>query len=276
VPRREREKLVQRAAEMLGIEKVLDRRPGQLSGGQRQRVALARAIVRKPQVFLMDEPLSNLDAQLRLQMRAELKHLQRDLEVTALYVTHDQAEATTMADQVAVMKEGKVEQFGTPRELYSEPATLFVASFIGSPPMNLIELGVGEQHGELDGGGTLILPDGVRGKVRGGTRFTLGFRAEDVEMVEAGEGHFDTEVFAVQPMDAETIVTFRCGDITVAGRFAQDVSPAMGARVGLRVREDRLHGFSEPDGTRFFGPDSTGAFSPVTTTPGSTPDAQPL
>ncbi len=138
VEKAERAKQVRKVAELLGLEDYLERRPGQLSGGQRQRVALARAIIRRPQAFLMDEPLSNLDAQLRLQMRIEIKRLQRELKATMLYVTHDQVEAMTMADRIAVMHKGKLQQLAAPAELYSRPVNLFVATFCGSPPMNIL------------------------------------------------------------------------------------------------------------------------------------------
>src|SRR5512135_1713927 len=138
VPADERAQLVTEATEALGLEELLERKPAQLSGGQRQRVALARAIVRRPQVFLMDEPLSNLDAQLRLQMRVEIKRLQRELATTTLYVTHDQVEAMTMADMVAVMHDGRLQQLASPAELYAKPVNLFVATFCGSPPMNVL------------------------------------------------------------------------------------------------------------------------------------------
>src|SRR4029077_10140116 len=148
VEKAERAKQVRKVAELLGLEDYLERRPGQLSGGQLQRVALARAIIRRPQAFLMDEPLSNLDAQLRLQMRIEIKRLQRELKATMLYVTHDQVEAMTMADRIAVMHRGKLQQLASPAELYARPVNLFVATFCGSPPMNILsgEIGEGAFH----------------------------------------------------------------------------------------------------------------------------------
>src|ERR671911_114142 len=168
-PKDEIEKRVREAARILEIEQLLDRKPRQLSGGQRQRVAMGRAIVRKPQVFLFDEPLSNLDAKLRVQMRVEIRRLQRALGVTAVYVTHDQIEAMTLSDQLVVMNGGLIEQVGTPSAVYRRPATRFVATFIGSPPMNILE-GTVEGPGLVAGGGSLLPVDDMRSDLASDTR----------------------------------------------------------------------------------------------------------
>src|SRR5215470_9935617 len=181
VPAAERKRVVAEVARRVELETMLGRLPKELSGGQRQRVALARAIVRTPKVFLMDEPLSNLDAKLRVQMRAELKHLQHELQVTTIYVTHDQIEAMTLAHRVAVMNKGVIEQLGTPKQIYNDPRTLFVAGFIGSPPMNLID-------GEVRDG-VFISPGGVRLDGLGSANVAnavLGARPEDIRVLPAG------------------------------------------------------------------------------------------
>ena len=238
--RPERDERVRKVAELLDIGALLDRRPRQLSGGQRQRVALARAIIRHPQAFLMDEPLSNLDAQLRSQMRVEIKRLQRELGVTTLYVTHDQIEAMTMADLIAVMRNGRLQQLATPAELYAHPANLFVARFCGSPPMNVLE-------GELAdgvfrcGSGELALP-GVpaRGPV------TLGFRPEHVEL--AADGPFAGEIYVVEPLGNETLVAVRAGDALVNVRAGADFARPVGERCALRPAPRRVHVFDRESG----------------------------
>jgi multiple sugar transport system ATP-binding protein len=245
MPRDDRKKLVQRVAEGLEIGHLLDRHPRQLSGGQRQRVALARAIVRKPAVFLMDEPLSNLDAKLRVQMRGELKRLQKDLGVTTLYVTHDQSEATTMADVVAVMQAGTLEQATTPRRVYDYPTNRFVATFVGHPPMSVFD--VDATDGRLFAAGQRIsLPDTPLRQIfaaGAGQPLSIGVRAEDVLLAPPdGEG-INTEVYLVQPMDNETLVTFRFDSIQVVGRFGSEFNPPMGSRARIQIRPDRLHIF---------------------------------
>jgi multiple sugar transport system ATP-binding protein len=239
----ERDERVRRVAELLDIAGLLDRTPRQLSGGQRQRVALARAIIRHPQAFLMDEPLSNLDAQLRMQMRIEIKRLQRELGVTTLYVTHDQIEAMTMADLIAVMRDGRLQQLATPAELYAHPANLFVARFCGSPPMNVLE-------GELaDGafrhaGGALPLPAApVRGPV------TLGFRPEHVQLLEAGSADaLAGEVYVVEPLGNETLVTVRVGDALLNVRAEAEFARPVGERCALRPAARRVHLFDRESG----------------------------
>jgi multiple sugar transport system ATP-binding protein len=228
VPRSERTAQVQQVAGVLGIEELLDRTPRQLSGGQRQRVALARAIVRRPQAFLMDEPLSNLDAQLRLQMRVEIKRLQRELGITTLYVTHDQVEAMTMADLIAVMRGGRLQQLAPPAQIYARPANLFVAQFCGSPPMNVLE-------GEIVDGafrhpaGTVSL-----GNLSHGGPVKLGFRPEHVELVAPGEDTLAGEVYVVEPLGNETLVTVQVGAELLNLRMPASFDHAVGHRCGVR------------------------------------------
>jgi multiple sugar transport system ATP-binding protein len=236
----DRDERVRGVAELLDIAGLLDRRPRQLSGGQRQRVALARAIIRHPQAFLMDEPLSNLDAQLRMQMRVEIKRLQRELGVTTLYVTHDQIEAMTMADLIAVMRAGRLQQLAPPAELYARPANLFVARFCGSPPMNVLD-------GEIADGvfrhpcGELPVP-GVpaRGPV------TLGFRPEHVEL--APSGGFAGEIYVVEPLGNETLVTVRAGEALVNVRAGADFARPVGERCALRPQAQQVHVFDTESG----------------------------
>jgi multiple sugar transport system ATP-binding protein len=251
ISRRERDRQATTVAESLMIGPLLDRKPGELSGGQRQRVALARAIVRQPAVFLMDEPLSNLDAKLRIQMRVELKRLQRELNVTTLYVTHDQSEATTMADLVAVMANGRLEQLGTPREIYNFPRSETVARFVGSPPMNVTDVGIsdsrlfiGSQEFPVDGDIGPRIRDAAKGRV-----IRLGVRPEDLVPATDRQPALDSEVYMVQPMDNETLITVRCADSTLlTGRFPADFEPAVGSRLRIRAREDRLHIFDRGSG----------------------------
>ena len=233
---------VREAAASLKIAELLERRPHQLSGGQQQRVALGRAMVRQPAVFLMDEPLSNLDAQLRMQMRIEIKRLQRELGVTTLYVTHDQIEAMTMADLIAVMRDGRLQQLATPAELYARPANLFVARFCGSPPMNVLE-------GELAGGvfrhagGTLPVTAPARGDV------AVGFRPEHAELVAPGTADaLAGEIYVVEPLGNETLVTVRAGDALINVRAPADFARPVGERVGLRPLAQQVHVFDRESG----------------------------
>jgi len=201
VPESEHDERVKRAAAMVELEPFMHRKPAALSGGQRQRVALARAIVREPNVFLMDEPLSNLDAKLRVSTRAQIKNLSHELQVTTIYVTHDQIEAMTLADRVVVMNKGIVQQVGTPTDIYDNPANTFVASFIGSPAMNLID---GEMQGGTFRAGEIHIPgfQSPDGKV------TLGFRAEDATVTDSG-GHVSAPVYAMELLGDATMVTIR-------------------------------------------------------------------
>src|SRR6266849_3661473 len=208
------DKNVREAADILGIGELLKRKPRQLSGGQRQRVALGRAIVRHPRVFLFDEPLSNLDAKLRVQMRVELKKLHLRLGTTAIYVTHDQVEAMTLGDRVVVMKDGVVQQVGEPLELYNQPANRFVAGFLGSPAMNFVNVTVAENDGAVwvaNPGFRLKVPDPCAGKLRGyvGGELWLGIRPEDLRLTSGAEWNptsFDVVVEVVERLGSETLL----------------------------------------------------------------------
>jgi multiple sugar transport system ATP-binding protein len=231
---------VQRAAAMVELGDLLQRRPRELSGGQRQRVALARAIVRQPTVFLMDEPLSNLDAKLRLSTRAQIKNLQSQLQVTTIYVTHDQIEAMTLADRVVVMNQGAIQQIGTPTEIYDRPATTFVAGFIGTPAMNLIDGqladGLFEAHGTRIGG----LTRAHNGPV------TLGFRAEDAALsVDVAEGNIRAPVYTVELLGDSTQISVRLGRALVAVKAGK----AFRIRIGEAV-SDACHLFDPVSGQR--------------------------
>ena len=216
----ERAPAVRDAAAQVHMEELLGRYPRQLSGGQRQRVALARAIVRRPSAFLMDEPLSNLDAKLRGYMRAELKHMQHELGVTTVYVTHDQVEAMTLAHRVAILDEGALQQIGTPREVYDNPANLFVAGFMGSPPMNFIRGSI--ENGRFESGGGVSVPlEGAGGAragagagtgVKDGAAAVMGFRPEDADVTDPGTGLFDAPVYAAELTGDVTLVTVALGD----------------------------------------------------------------
>ncbi|MEL6913567.1 MAG: sn-glycerol-3-phosphate ABC transporter ATP-binding protein UgpC [Pseudomonadota bacterium] len=220
---------VKEVAEILEIGPLLGRRPAALSGGQRQRVAMGRAMVRRPRVFLFDEPLSNLDARLRVSMRAEMRRLQAQMPTTTLYVTHDQTEAMTMADRVVVMNDGRVEQVGAPMDIYRRPANLFVARFIGSPAMNLFEATLSADGAELPGGARVPLPRAELEDQRG-RRVMLGFRPEAVAPAETG---LSARVETVEPIGQEIIVEF---DTVAAGRLWSRLPPDSALRTGAQVR----------------------------------------
>ena len=245
VPRDTHDARVRRAAEMVELIPFLHRLPRELSGGQRQRVALARAIVRQPTVFLMDEPLSNLDAKLRVSTRVQLKHLQHELAVTTIYVTHDQIEAMTLADRVVVMNEGVMQQIGTPTEIYDRPANLFVAGFIGSPAMNLME-------GELAGG--TFSADGVSitGLSGPNGRTTLGFRAEDARVVESG-GEIGAPVYALELLGDATMLTVRAAGTFVSVKAHKDYRAGIGEHVSISVPAGICHLFDPETTTRIEG-----------------------
>jgi multiple sugar transport system ATP-binding protein len=239
----ERARQVRKVAELLGLEDYLERRPAQLSGGQRQRVALARAIIRRPQVFLMDEPLSNLDAQLRLQMRIEIKRLQRELGATMLYVTHDQVEAMTMSDVVAVMHKGRLQQLAPPAELYARPVNLFVATFCGSPPMNILAGDIADGMFSRASGKVALPAVAHRGPAK------LGFRPEHAELVEHGlPGALSGEIYVVEPLGNETLVTINLGDALVNIRQPADFSLAVGTRCAVRPIARHVHIFDAETG----------------------------
>ncbi|CAN7187285.1 sn-glycerol-3-phosphate ABC transporter ATP-binding protein UgpC [Pararhizobium sp. LjRoot235] len=232
----ERKRRIAEVARRVELETMLSRLPKELSGGQRQRVALARAIVRTPRVFLMDEPLSNLDAKLRAQMRAELKHLQHELQVTTVYVTHDQIEAMTLAHRVAVMNKGVIEQLGTPREIYNDPRTLFVAGFIGSPPMNLIpgevREGVFTSAGFRVGGfGRANIP-----------RAVLGIRPEDVHaaLAEDEDVNLVAPIYSVELTGENTLVSLRLGGQLITLRADKNFAGQIDQEIGIKVMRDRV------------------------------------
>jgi multiple sugar transport system ATP-binding protein len=244
IPQSEHDARVRRAARMVELDDFLDRRPAALSGGQRQRVALARAIVRQPSVFLMDEPLSNLDAKLRVSTRAQIKNLSHELQVTTIYVTHDQVEAMTLADRVVVMKNGVVQQMGTPTEIYDRPANTFVASFIGNPAMNLLEgrMQGGVFEGENVRIGGLSAPDGPS---------TLGFRAEDASLDAHGE--IEAPAYTTELLGDATMITVRAGGALVAVKAHKDVRARIGERVAIRVPAIACHIFDTQTGERLRG-----------------------
>jgi multiple sugar transport system ATP-binding protein len=243
VPAREHDAKVRRAAGMVELDTLLERLPRELSGGQRQRVALARAIVRQPNVFLMDEPLSNLDAKLRVSTRAQIKHLQHDLAVTTIYVTHDQIEAMTLADRVVVMNLGAIQQVGSPTEVYDWPANAFVAGFIGSPAMNLLrgELAEGVFQGES------VRIAGLPGTVSG--PITLGFRAEDATVSESGEV-IRAPVYSFELLGEATMVTVQAGGALVAVRTPKDFRAAIGDPIGIAIAPSKCHLFDRESGKR--------------------------
>jgi ABC-type sugar transport system ATPase subunit len=255
--RAEREKLVLQAADRVQVGQLLQRRPAQLSGGQQQRVALARALVKQPSVLLLDEPLSNLDARLRHEVRGEIKRLQRDLGITSIFVTHDQVEALTMADRVALMKEGKLQAFDTPEALYQRPRNQFVAEFVGTPPMNFLNAEVvprsGGSVGLVGEAFNLEVPAADVPKVlsdRNGRGVTLGIRPEDVDLVSAEQGHLRGEVYVAEPMGREQVIDVRCGESGVRVLAPGAYNGKIGDRVGIRLRTDRLHVFEPSTGDR--------------------------
>jgi len=253
-PKDDIDKRVRETAEILGIESLLERKPRQLSGGQRQRVAVGRAIVRHPQVFLFDEPLSNLDAMLRVQMRVELKRLHERLETTAIYVTHDQVEAMTLGDRVVVMKDGWVQQVGEPLELYGKPANRFVAGFIGSPAMNFVEMTISEAGGGLWADATglrLKVPPQCVERLRPhtGKRVTLGVRPEALQLASGSDQPdfcFDTAVDVVEPLGNEILLNFRAGGAPMVSRVDPAVRVKAHEKIRVALDPQRVHFF---DGT---------------------------
>jgi multiple sugar transport system ATP-binding protein len=243
VPRDQHDERVMRAAEMVELTDFLDRRPAALSGGQRQRVALARAIVREPNAFLMDEPLSNLDAKLRVSTRAQIKNLHHTLKTTTIYVTHDQIEAMTLADRVVVMNKGIVQQVGTPTEIYDNPANTFVAGFIGSPAMNLVP-------GEISQGtftAKNIKVAGFDPELSG--KVTLGFRAEDAAMNE-GEGEITAPIYSIELLGDATMISMRVAGELVSVKTAKDFRAEIGDSVSATIPTEICHLFDSETGAR--------------------------
>jgi len=251
-PKEEIDKMVKEVAEMLHIEDLLDRMPKQLSGGEQQRVALARALIRRPKAFLLDEPLSNLDAKLRVVMRAELKRLQKELGVTTVYVTHDQAEAMTMADRIAVMKDGKVLQVGSPADVFNKPVNLFVAGFIGSPPMNFIDCTAVEKDDSLilDAGEFQLDVTRFKDIIKKETtsnELILGVRPDNVIVgKEKAEGLVTkATVYVVEPLGSETIIDLAIGDNIIKARTLETVDLKMGDEIWVGFNMDKIHIFDK-------------------------------
>ncbi len=240
IARGEQDRLIRTAAGMVELGDYLDRKPGALSGGQRQRAALARAIVREPQVFLMDEPLSNLDAKLRASMRVQIKHLQRQLRITTVYVTHDQIEAMTLADRIVIMDGGAIQQVGTPDEIYSDPVNAFVAGFIGAPPMNLVAGAAA--GGTFSAPGVAVpCPAGLAGPV------TLGVRPEDCSI---GGGHLTGTVYGVEPTGDMTYLTVTAGKRQFEVKAPRGFRAALDSEVTLGFDASRLYFFDAATGSR--------------------------
>jgi multiple sugar transport system ATP-binding protein len=248
VPKPEREAAVARVAKMLQIEHLLDRKPGALSGGQRQRVAMGRALARDPKLFLFDEPLSNLDAKLRVEMRAEIKLLHQRTKTTTVYVTHDQVEAMTLGDRIAVMKEGEVQQFGTPEDIYTRPATRFVAEFIGSPAMNML---AAQRHGAtLLAHGSELATTAVQQQalaVHAGHEVVYGLRPEDLAFANEG---LPGQLSMIEPTGPETYVTADTAAGPLTARLPGTPRLAVGERVHLSWLPARAHLFDADSGRR--------------------------
>jgi multiple sugar transport system ATP-binding protein len=242
VPRDQIDTQVRRAAGTLELDELLDRKPAQLSGGQRQRVALGRALVRDPQVFLFDEPLSNLDAKLRVQMRREIARLHRELAATMIYVTHDQVEAMTLGDRIVVMDKGHVQQVDAPLALYERPVSRFVAGFIGSPAMNFLEGTIHDSMFRSDAG--VDIPLGVSGS----RRVILGIRPEDLSPASTGQLHGQVEL--AEPMGNETFLYVRVGKHELVARVEPNEAPSPGDAIDLSVNTRRVHLFDAESGRR--------------------------
>src|SRR5210317_306919 len=243
VPEAEHDERVRRASAMVELDDFLHRKPAELSGGQRQRVALARAIVREPNVFLMDEPLSNLDAKLRVSTRAQIKNLSHELKVTTIYVTHDQIEAMTLADRVVVMKQGVVQQVGSPTDIYDNPANTFVASFIGSPAMNLIE-------GRVDNGSFMAPGVEMNGLPVLQGDITLGFRAEDAAIATDGSGQITAPVYTMELLGDATMISVRVAGALVSVKADKTFRAKIGDPISISVPIEICHLFDTTSGAR--------------------------
>jgi multiple sugar transport system ATP-binding protein len=265
VPKEERKKLVQEAAEILGIQELLDRKPKQLSGGQRQRVALGRAIVRKPDVFLFDEPLSNLDAKLRVQMRTELIKLHNRLESTSVYVTHDQVEAMTMGDRIVVMNQGFIQQVGSPLDLYNKPVNLFVAGFIGSPAMNFLACTAMEEKDRIHittDGIKIPLPEEMGAKVKSTSEreFVFGVRPEDITAGAGGSNDkawgqtetFRAHVNVIETLGKETYLDITAGEHNMTAIINPNIRVKLNQDIDLEINMDKIHLFRKDGGEALF------------------------
>jgi len=253
MPKAEVKSRVDEAARMLQIEDLLKRRPGQLSGGQRQRVAIGRAVVREPSIFLFDEPLSNLDAELRVAMRGEIADLHQRLGNTMVYVTHDQVEAMTMADKIAVLRAGRVEQYGKPLDIYNNPVNQFVAGFIGSPRMNFLKAkidGIDSSHIQVSSaGGSSIALDANRFAGQNGQSVNIGVRANHLDVVESDAGDFVMEVLSTEQLGGETYLYGNVGDnASFTVHLPGQVSIERGEKIGVTVRKSETQLFDEQSG----------------------------
>ena len=244
VSKAEMEVAIYEAANQVQLDGLLQRYPRELSGGQRQRVALARAIIRRPSVFLMDEPLSNLDAKLRGHMRAELKHMQETFGITTIYVTHDQIEAMTLAHRVAILEKGVLQQLATPSEIYNNPANLFVAQFIGSPPMNIMR---GTLQGDTFATDNAKIKVPVKGKI---AKAMLGFRPEDCAVTIASKGEISGQIFANELIGDHTLVTIKTNKDMLAVKAAKEYRGKSGEAVGVSLTKSGLYVFNADDGGR--------------------------
>ena len=244
------ERRVQKAAKILELGQLLQRKPGALSGGQRQRVAMGRAIVREPAAFLFDEPLSNLDAKLRVQMRLEIQKLHRELGTTSVFVTHDQVEAMTLANRMIVMNAGIVEQIGAPLEVYDNPASLFVAGFIGSPAMNFVPGKVRDSVLDLGGGLSVPLPETVSSRIRNGGRITLGIRPEHLAETQGAGMPFRVE--NVEALGADSLIHGFIGEGQLVVRVDGHAQPQLGAMLNIAPRPDKLYFFDSANGKRIY------------------------
>ena len=239
---------VRQASAMVELDEFLHRKPAELSGGQRQRVALARAIVREPNVFLMDEPLSNLDAKLRVSTRAQIKNLSHELAVTTIYVTHDQIEAMSLADRVAVMRDGVIQQLGTPDEIYNDPANMFVAGFIGSPAMNLVSGSIRGGIFTSDDNTALVAVDSKDRDV-----VVLGARADDIDITEAGNGDLDVPIYSFENTGENTLLTVQLGAQRIIARGERHLRKDQGGRIGIRLNPGHIYLFDAETGIRIRG-----------------------
>ena len=273
VPAAEIETKILPVAESLGLSQLLERLPKELSGGQRQRVALGRAIVREPQVFLLDEPLSNLDAKLRGAMRVELKRLHQRLRATMVYVTHDQVEAMTLGDRVAVLHDGRLQQVGTPLDVYDRPSNRFVAGFLGSPPMNFLAGALKQGAIALGGERSVELPARLAGAGADGAAVELGFRPEDVSLAPPADGKLVGTVAVLEPLGAETVVTIDTPDGALVARVVPDRAPRLDEKVAIVPDPERLHLFRKEDGSRLGPVPEPRRESPPSEPPPSEPPA---
>ncbi len=255
-PKEEVKKRVEEVASLLKISHLLRRKPREMSGGEQQRVALGRAIVKKPDVFLMDEPLSNLDAALRTEMRTELKRLQKELQTTLIYVTHDQTEALSMADRIAVIKDGRLLQIASPEEIYNKPADAWIASFIGNPPMNLISCILSRNNGRptlhLTGDSVLEIPESLTSKLSDlevGTKLKLGVRPEDIEIGSKGvTPSCEAEIFLLESTGDSTVIDFKLGDSIVKLKTKAGYKAKIGERAQLVFTESKMALFDAETG----------------------------